>query len=625
MLSKPIYGILVMATVVLFLLLIGNVHVKYSLAIFLLLCQSVLLVGMVFLYDSNGTFFEWSMLNQRNDATGTIEDLSLRWGLVAFCICMLLFYVLCVVLIWLLWLRKIKFEKTKWPIKLTTALACLACTALMVVTPAMDAIRASKLSYVDRILYSSGDNKYQQLGITPNAVYELFNGTVANAMVKHDSKGIAEFLDNDGDSALQTSEYFGISANNNLVYILVESFEWYSFLTDCTPEQSAVLFPNLNKLYGECLYADNFYSREKTDTAEMLALVGSNPSDKYINYDFPKNAYPYSLPNLFRQGVEDNGNVVKQVKSFHANTGEFYNRETLHKSFGFEELVSIEDMTDKGVENLWNIKNKVRERNLDSQTIEVMQEEMFPVTEANEQYMTFWITFTMHGYYEKRQVFEREGYYDKLDSVGAYPEGKSKKDDYLRTYACAVMDFDKAIGTMMKRLEDNGQLNTTTIVMFADHNSYYNNLSAHAKGIDKRYDGELYRVPFMIYDTKLIDKYVDQEGTRAISKFTTTADMLPTILDIFGIHGYRNLYFGTSMFVKDVESILYSRAYRIFVTNKLICYSVKDILWKCEGFTDADLQDFISRAKVHLNKLEYIDKIFYNNYFKTTAYEPPNV
>ncbi len=620
-LTKPLYFMLLIGLILSLLFLIPNIHVKYVICCALLILQGIMNISFVYLYDSNGTFFEWSMFSQRNDGFGTIEDLSLRWGLLAFIIVMIVLYVVAIILLCLLFYKKKKFVyKSSLATKIVTALVLVACTLSIVLSPVIDAVNSSKLSYKDRYLYGPEDNRYQQLGITSNTIYEFFNGTVADALVKHDDKGIDEYLDNNGDKMLEQSEYFGISRGNNLVYILVESFEWYSFLTNCTKEQSLYLYPNLNKFLNNSIYADNFYAREKTDTAEMLALVGSNPSDKYINYAFENNDYPYSMPNMFKQGVEDSGNTVKQVASFHQNKGTTYNRRVLHKSLGFDKSYFIEDMEDYGVVNQYDAPGSIHERTLDSTAVEKMQDVMFPMTQEGEQYMSFYLTFTMHGFYVHRTLFEEQGYYDKLDEVGAYPEGKSTKDDYLRTYAAAVMDFDKAVGIMMDKLEANGQLDNTTIVLFADHNTYYSNLSYHAKGIKERFNSELYRVPFMMYDQKVKQAYEANEGTRAISKFTTTADMLPTLLDIFGIHGYKNLYFGSSMFLKDTESIIYSRAYRIFVTDKLICYSVNYLLYKCEGFTEADKQSFIDRAEIHLNKLEYIDKIFYHNYFANHEY-----
>ena len=511
----------------------------------------------------------------------------------------------------------------KWG-RLTVSLVLGLCALFTVLLPIINGVSERNISYVDQKLYGSTVNKYQQTGITSNAVYELFNGTIVDVFKDYKIEGIEDYVYKGG--TLENSDYHGISEGNNLVYILVESFEWYVFLETCTKEQSLALYPNLNKFLEQSLYADNYYSREKTDTSEMLAILGSNPSDKYVNYDFVDNTLPYALPSMFRQSIEDNGNEVKQIKSFHQNTGSFYNREELHKSLGFDELIALEDMEDYGINgSLDGYSWKKGEMTPDSITMEKMQDEMFPLTEENEQYMTFWITYIMHGSYRYNENFEKMGYYDKLDEVGAYPAGKGTKSDYLRTYAAAVMDFDKAVGIMMDKLEANGQLDNTTIVMFADHNTYYHNLSAYAKNIDEKFNSELYRVPVMIYDNKLKEAYELDNGTRAISKFACGADLLPTILDIFGIEGYKNLYFGTSMFVEDVESVIYSRAYGIFVTDKLICYSIENLLYTCEGFTEEDKQDFIERATEQLTKLEYMDKIFYNDYFKHHVYMPPSV
>ena len=615
-LLKPLYYFMILGLISSLLFLIKNHIAKVVISTVFLLIQVISNVGFVYLYDSNGTFFEWAMVNQRNDAFGTIEELSLRWDLLVVLLLFWAIYILTAIFIaFYKKEHKVSCSITKLE-KYSALVMMIVCSVTLISKPMIDANRYSKLSYTERYLYGDSTNKYQQLGMTANATYEFLKGTISDALVNnYDDEGIEEFIYGDNDSLLKNSEYFGISKGNNLVYILVESFEWYAFLEKCTPEQSAILYPNLNKFLNSSVYADSFYAREKTDTAEMLSLIGSNPTNGYINYDFPTNHYSWSLPNLFRESVESNGNTVKQIKSFHQNTGDFYNRNTLHESMGFDELVDVEDMADYGIVNSWDEGEFKGERTLDSETVFKMQDEMFPVTEDGQQYMTFWITFVMHGYYEERENFKDAGYYDLMDSIGAYPEG-NVKENYLRTYAAAVMDFDKAVGIMMEKLEENGQLDNTTIVMYADHNTYYNNLSYFAKGIEEKFNSELYRVPFMIYDNKLRAQYVENEGNSVISKFTTTSDILPTVLDIFGIKGYKNLYYGTSMLVKDIESVIFSRAYGIFVTDKLICYSADSLVYQSEDFTEEDRLKFIERAEVLLEKQKYLDKIYNTNYFK---------
>jgi phosphoglycerol transferase MdoB-like AlkP superfamily enzyme len=619
-LTKPLYSIFIYLLTVFFLLSRQNCISKIAIASFFLLIQTGFNIGFIYLYDSNGTFFEWNMLSQRNDAFATIEDLSLRWGLLSLLSFLLILFVVFGILFIKNNYKENHYNIDNYEYKKTSNIVTLTLLLAVILTPVVTAVSTQDDSYEEKYLYGDTNDKYQQIGITANTIFEFFNGTIVNEIKDYDTEGIENFLYNNGNYFLETSKYNNISKGNNLVYILVESFEWYVFLENCTEEQSQYLYPNLNKFLNNSVYASNFHAREKTDTSEMLALLGSNPTGKFTNYDFPENTFSWSLPNLFKKSVIENGNTLKHVRSFHQNDGDFYNRNILHESLGFDYLTDITDMADFGMVNTWNEEDFKGERNLDSETVSKLKDEMFPKVSSNEQYMTFWLTFSMHGYYEERETFKEQGYYDKLDEIGAYPKGISKKDDYLRTYAAAVMDLDKSVGIMMDKLEENGDLDNTTIVMFSDHNTYYNNLSYHAKGITERHNSELYRIPFMIYDQKLKEAYTKNEGTNEISKFTTTSDLIPTIFDLFGIKGYKNLYYGTSMFIKDVESVIFSRAYGIFITDKLICYSANELIYQSDDYKPTDLDDFIERAKILLNKQEYLDKIYYNDYFKEHDY-----
>ena len=621
-LTSPLYFIIIMGFFLSILLLLRTKIAKAILSGALLIVQGILNVGFVYLYDSNGTYFEWAMFNQRNDAFATIEELHLRTELVVILLALLFLFIVTIVLLFVFYYKDKRRYKPKKSVRVSISIVLIICCLSMLLNPIINATIYNKQSYADRYLYGDATNKYQKHGITANAIYEFFNGTVVDSLMSYDDSGIEEFVYEAEDPLLQTSEYFGISKGNNLVYILVESFEWYVFLQHCTPEQSLQLFPNINKFLSSSVYADSFYSREKTDTAEMLSILGSNPTNKYVNYNFPTNDFSWSLPNMFRESVEDNGNTVKQIKSYHQNSGKFYKRNVMHESMGFDELVSIEDMAEFGLEGSFKWDSwKRQEMTLDSLTLETMKNEMFPATEDGEQFMTFWITYIMHGSYNYNVKFDEAGYYDKLDEVGAYPAGISKKDDYMRTYAASVMDFDKALGIMMDTLEANGQLDDTTIVLFSDHNTYYHNLANYAKDIDTRYNSELFRIPMMIYDEKFVPAYIENEGTNVISKFTTTADLIPTVFDLFGIRSYKNLYFGTSMLVDDVESIIFSRAYGIFVTDKLVCFGINDLLYRSEDLTKEYIEEFKERAEVHLEKLEYIDKIMNTDYFKYNPFK----
>lgn len=646
-LTSPFYALLLLIMCAVILTLIKNQIAKSIVATVFIIAQIAMCVGFIYMYESNGTFFDFSMINMRDDARGTIEDLTFNalqlWVLVPLAICFVGF-----VVAYIVYRNKkgIKSESLSKNYKIVSGIVTGVLVAVLVIVPVYSGYVSSKQSYVE-ILYNQNYSKYQTVGITGNAVSEVLGGMFANKVDTSDIDKLDEYLygaegSNQADYLLKTSTYNGISRGNNLIMLMVESFDWYP-LTWYDAETTKKLYPNITKLFGESLVLNNFYAREKTDTSENNAILGSNPTGKYMNYDFAENSYPYSLPNMFK---EANSNAV--VNAFHQNDETFYNRYKSHKSLGFEKFYGIESMKDFGVVNTFDEYDWGKgERTKDSETVKHMVQTMCP---TDKQFFTYYLTFSMHGYYVEREGFKdftyvdadgveyENGYYGYLDALGVFPESDVKKANYLRTYAACVLDFDVALGYLLDYLEENNLLDTTTIVLYGDHNTYYNNLSYYAKGITETYNSELYRIPCIIYDKDLVTAYkanvgesgysnvIGNDGSSAgkcltLSKFTTTIDLIPTVLDLFGIKGWKNLYMGSSIFTEE-ESIIFSRAYGIFVTDKLVCYSINNLLYTCEGFTEEDKQDFIARAKVNLTKQEYIDKIFYSNYFKNYTYKP---
>ncbi|BCN28891.1 LTA synthase family protein [Anaeromicropila herbilytica] len=605
--THPIFPILCLGFQLYTLFLIPRKRVRAWMSFIFLFLQSILIIGCYYLYYSNGTIFEISMINQRNDAYATVEEFYVAPALLSGCIVILVSYLVFLILHTKkcdkIGILKESNKKRKKRIALGMYLLLII---MVLAIPLSDKYVNSTTNY-KAILYNS-NSSYQKLGVTGNFIYEMLHGNT-----KVDTSNLAGLEKSIYAKRCDISKYNGISKGNNLIMILAESFEWYP-MSMYSKELTAKIYPNLTKLKNESVLCTNFYSREKTDTAEALTLIGSNPTGKYVDYDFPDNQYPYSLPNLFRREAIKEGDTDVRVTSFHQNTGNFYNRNQEHRSFGFDDLVDIKDMKKYGVKNTWfSIKH---ERNLDSQTVSAMKDEMIP---KDNRFFSYWITFSTHGFYKERENLKE--YYNIFDKLEVFPKGNSNQN-YLRTYAAAVADLDKAIGIMFNDLKKKGLLDTTTVLLVADHNTYYNGLSNYAKKIDTKFEPELYRVPMMIYDQKLVKVMNQEHEGRCITKFTTTSDVIPTVFDLLQIPAWDNLYLGSTIFNKEKESIIYSRAYNIFITDKYIGYSLNNLRYKAAKANQKTKADFEKRALKHLGKLERIDKIFYSNYFSKHPYNP---
>lgn len=590
-LTNPFYPILILSLVLLIGSLVKRKRIRVIIYSIFLIIQMIINTGFIFLFDSNGTVFEWAMFNQRNDAYGTLETFEIKIEYIIISLIAIIIYNIFNHIIITKSENK-KYETRNFKFKMS---AILILISLIVSIPYIETLMITKDGYTSK-LYAKTSNNYQRIGIVGNTFYQLIKGE--EKLVINTTDDVDDFIYED---YILTSDYNGISSDNNLIVILVESMEWFPL--ELYKEYATTLYPNISRLMNDGLILNNFYQKEKTDVSETLAVTGNYPTGKYVNYDFYKNEYPFALPSLIKHSDES-----MIVNSFHANYGNFYNRYKLHQSWGFNQLYGIKEMNEYGVEDEWQ--HKKGERNLDSIAFEQMKELMFP---TDKRFFSYILSFTMHGFYGERKNLS--AYYEVIDNLKLFENKTSKMDQYLRTYMAAMMDFDKAMGIMLNYLETNNMLNNTTIVLYSDHNAYYNSLSNYAKDIEGRFTPELYRIPCIIYDETLAKSYKQDNKTNIIDKFTTTSDITPTILDIFGIKGWKNLYFGNSVFVKDVESIVYSRNYGFFVSEDFVDYSIDDV-----DLDKETLKDIEKRGLTHLKRLEYVDKIYHTNYFKDHQY-----
>ncbi len=583
------------------------------------ICCSILLaitgiVNLLFIvvYKMTGTIFDFGMLNLRKDAMGIIESLPIPF-LFTFLFGLSFSLYLVFGKKYLNYLPEIKITKLKTAINLFLIIILIITNVIVVIS--LNNV-TTKASEVER-LYEKDELGYTELGITSTVINEFYKGLFFNNVDMGDEQEIADFLYQDDHIYYGSKEANPNNidrSNYNVITILAESLEWFSFIEDLdkypngynledpTVLESPNLYKNLYDFYNRSIVMNQFYAREKTDISENLSIIGNYPTDAYINYDFPYNTNPFTLPNVLKSLDDD---IL--CKSYHNGLRGYYNRNICHLSLGFEEFVDTVTMESK-----FNMKNYIPtgERNLDSEMISSCKEEMFPL---DRRFYTYITSITMHGQYTFRNNLDNKGYYDYLDSIGVKEQfGKGKDDEnknIFRNYCAAALEFDRAIGKLWEILEETGLSKNTIVVIFGDHNAYYQGLSNYVKQIydtnDHHYT-ELFRIPLMIY--------VPDMPHQVIDKFCYTADIVPTLFDLLGINFYENMYFGHSIF-SDEESILYSRAYNVFITNHIFFPNLNKILYLEDGYDKEYLNDIENRAVKIMTKLGYINRIFYNDYF----------
>ena len=643
--SHPWIGLGALITVSGIMVMIKSEQTRLIIGLIFLILQSVFCMIMAVLYDMAGQYFDFGMLNLRNDAFGILENIPMDFVTfyTAFFFCMIFAVVT---------LRRRRRQlDTKAHAEITSAKtvtdtkskkdqqgsstpdtekksksagkenrnriiagAVIAIAGICMNATAIYQTNKNRSSFYDNLRYSTDKSVYSAYGINGNLINEFAGGLIFNEKQVMADEKVEDFI---YAEVSEPTEYFGISKGNNVVVVLVESLEWFGMLKNdilpnalpLTDEQYAELFPNLTAFYNDSVVMSDFHSKRRPDISETLSILGSYPTRGYINYDYYEEEIPQTIPNILRTLYDDR----YVINSYHNGRKNFYNRSTVHETYGFTHFYSAEEMYDisdqliaDGVtdkEIMHDYMNE-GERNLDSEMIELCKDMMFP---TDKPFFTYITSITMHGmFYDRNNLAEHK---EKLLSVYADRKGTAE-EDLLINYLSTVMEFDKALGVMMDDLRDKGLLDHTTIILFGDHNCYYQELSNYVKDIydyDTKMDySDLYLVPLMIYDEKL--------GHQVIDKFTCTADIAPTILDLLGIRYYSNMYYGHSVFA-DEESVIYSRASSFFVDGGLVAKSLSSPLYKQAVTQTVTGKISVKRGSILVDKLEYCDQIFEGEYF----------
>lgn len=570
-----------------------------NLVLSICLCiQSIICLFCLILYENTGTLFDFSMINLAGETAKFMGTTSINYIFIIYLVLLIIFFMLLTG-----YLNKYQDKYYRCSLSVATSLICLIVSVVTHGSLLFIQNTNSQEKFMNS-LYADSNAKYVNLGGTGNFINELYKMAFFNKYADLTFDEIENYIYEDVAS---TSVKHGISSGNNLITILVESLEWFAFVSDPTiypnganldEEALDKLYPNIRNFYNMSTIMENHYSQDKTDISEDEALLGIYPSSDYINYGFPSN----NLVTSIASSIKLTDNTV-ETNFFHNNDASFYNRKNISKNMGYDNLYFIEEMTKYGVTNYMSPSSLATstEMNLDSEMIEKMKDKMFL---TDKRFVTHITSISMHGGYVYRENMQK--WYDKLDSLNI-----NIKDERLKNYLVYVMEFDYALGLMLDDLQTKGLLENTTIVLFSDHNTYLSDLTYYVKDIErteynhKKYN-ELFRVPLMIYDANL--------GHQIINKFTTTYDITPTILDMFGINYYSNLYYGNSIFNEE-ESVIYSRAFDVFITDKLYFSNINNILYRSNA-SEEYINNVEEKCLNILKKIYYTNHLFSYDFFK---------
>ncbi len=169
-------------------------------------------------------------------------------------------------------------------------------------------------------------------------------------------------------------------------------------------------------------------------------------------------------------------------------------------------------------------------------------------------------------------------------------------------YMGMVKQIDDQLGRLFGFLEQAGRMQDTMIIFCSDHGDY---LGDHYLGEKELFHDTVAKVPLIIYDPRAA---ADRTRGNAEARLVEAIDLVPTILDAFGLDGAPHILEGRSL-----QPLLHGNAvpwrqavfsemnyaFRDFVRHPLAqpidrchAYMVRTARWKCVFFDDLRPQLF---------------------------------
>ena len=393
-----------------------------------------------------------------------------------------------------------------------------------------------------------------------------------------------------------TNEYTNIFKGKNVISIHGESIQKFVINLKINGKE---VTPNLNRLVKEGMYFSNYYSQVSVGTSSdseftiNTSLMPAKVGVAFVSY-FDREYV--TIPKLFKS-------LGYYNMSFHANKGDFWNRNSMYKSLGYDKFYD-----QKAFKIDETIGLGLSDKSFFRQLTPILKKE-------NDNHQNFYATLIMltnHTPFPDISSYSK----DPLDlKMYVTENGETKAYPYLEgtvlgRYLQSVHYADEALGELMEHLNTNGLLENSVIMFYGDHDArlssseykrFYNYDYKNDKTLDESdpnykkygyYEHELNRsVPFFFWS-----KNDNQKINKTITNVMGAYDILPTLGNMFGF--YNKYALGSDIFnTNNDNTVIFPNGN--YVTNKIYYNSQAD-----EAY-DIEKKEVIQKE---LEPREYINK-----------------
>lgn len=314
-------------------------------------------------------------------------------------------------------------------------------------------------------------------------------------------------------------EYFGAAQGRNVIIVQLEGLQ--NFLLDTKIDGQEVT-PVMNRLAKENFYFTRFYQQVgQGNTSDAEFVVNTSfyiPQHGAASQNYGDTALP-SMPKVLKEHGY-------QSATYHTNDVQFWNRKELYKALGFDQYYDSSFFGDEDLVFFGSSDEVLYDRTAD---------ELLKMSETGKPFYAQVISMSAHHPFdipERKIRFELpERYQDTL--VGDYIQAQN--------YA------DYALGLFIDKLERNGLLDKSVLLIYGDHLGLpVYTLDHHEMALMKEMYGREYSYTEMLN----IPLFVVAPGItepKVLSQTGGQVDLFPTIANLLGISLKDHIHFGQDL------------------------------------------------------------------------------
>lgn len=366
----------------------------------------------------------------------------------------------------------------------------------------------------------------------------------------------------------------------NLIVIQVEALQGFVIGSSIDGHE---ITPNLNKFITKSEYFDNFHYQTAaggTSDAEFMTNNSLYPAQSGAAYFLYSGNKFQSMPEQFYKNNYE-------TAAFHGFRESFWNRNVMYRNFKFNKFYS-----EKSFKNNETVGLGLSDRSFLEQSSDKLEKLKNP-------YYAFLITLSSHFPY------------DDVKDYGNFNVG-NLEGSLIGNYIKAIHYTDKQLGMFLDKLDKNGALKDSVIVIYGDHYAIpKNKQDQFLKFYNKKSLSEVDWIK--LQKVPLIMHFPDEKLKGVNHTVSGEMDIYPTIINLFGLNSDYTM--GHDLFNTENGNIIYRDG--SFINGNYYYMSESNNFYDLSSGKKLSEDKKLNNEKVnYLNQLKYSDDLLKHNLLK---------